>query len=167
MTPSCTHQSLTAVIARFGGTLAAGLHPLHDACCVLEARSVCLGLPWTDDPAVLDVPDIRPLNDGLSDDARTEAMIRLVTALDPWATWSHDRQRAVATRITIETVRQIVADLPGLPPETRHQCREVTDLAAAWAAAWAAAGDAAWAAAGDAVLIRAVDIWITACEATL
>lgn len=80
----CTTNSLAAVIAQHGGVLKRGKHNAGSgACCVLEARSACLGLPWTDDPYTVGMPDIRPLNDGpwSSDAVMTEAMMRVSNAL--------------------------------------------------------------------------------------
>ena len=62
---TCTVDTLAAVIARHGGLLSSGAHPCSDdgPICVLEARSECLGLPWTDEPMVVGAPDLRGLND--------------------------------------------------------------------------------------------------------
>lgn len=43
----CTTETLRDVIASHGGVLVRGAHDAGaGACCVLEARSVCLGLDW-------------------------------------------------------------------------------------------------------------------------
>jgi hypothetical protein len=160
---SCTAETLAAVIAQYGGVLRRGAHPAEDACCVLEAYSVCLGVPWTDDPVILGMPDIRPLNDARwsSDEVMTTAMIRLAMAYIGWSRWSVGRQRAVMSQVALETVRHLIAELPGLPADLRRQCQtaetlyDAADAARAVARAAGAAdvarADAAWAARAAAV----------------
>src|SRR3990167_3864580 len=146
---NCTEETLTAVIARFGGRLVPGRHAADTgACCVLEARSVCLGIPWTDNPAAVGMPDIRALNDAPWSKAavRTAAMIRLAAAYDRWATWPAERQTAIMSRVAIAMVREITSDLPGLPVRVVNECKPATTLAMAWSAAsaaWSAAESAA------------------------
>ena len=172
---ACTESSLRAVIDQHGGVLHAGTHfarygepdcPL----CIMEAHAACLvaqGLreTITDDPEELGRPDYRPLNDAAwsSSEARTQHMIRLHAAYDGWADWSCERRSTVIDRIVIETVRQIIAALPGLPDEVRDLCRLASDRTTAYdaaASAWTTLAnddscDDAWSAAGLAV--RAAD----------
>ena len=183
------------VAARFGGLLSGGLHPPGEDACALEAVSQWRGLVWTDDPRHVGLPDIRSLNDGLwtSDAKRTQAMIPLVEALSGYREWTRARKTAFRKRIGLETVRQILADLPSLPLAIRDQCRAARTLAEANAAARAAgcnadaytadcAADAAVIAAdatgatyagrrvrlmaGTAVLVAACRLWVKAAEET-
>ena len=155
---TCTRDTLERVIARYGDVLTAGSHPDQRACCINEARAVCLGLEWTDNPTMVGLPDIRPLNDGpwSSDAARTAAMIRLATAYDQWATWPPAQQRAVITAVVIGTVQHVISALPSLSDQVRAHCREAQTLKAAEAAAMAAEA-AAWSAAACAAREAAMD----------
>jgi hypothetical protein len=172
---------------RFGGVLRHGKHEPDGQACALEAASVARGLAWCDEPTHAGLPDLRPLNDGpwSSDAARTAALVPVVEALWDWPAWTRAQRNRWAKRVVIETVRQIVAELPGLTSAVRDQCRAADTLpaaaaaGAAWAAAeaeaaGAAAAGAAWAAAEaareagsaeDPVLQRACRIWIEAAEA--
>lgn len=152
---TCTRQTLEQVIAQHGGVLTTGCHDASadGPCCIMEARAVCLGLEWTDEPSVVGMPDIRPLNDARwsSDTARTEWMLKLADAYTNWATWSRERQQAVISRVVIGTVQHVIAELSPVPDAIRTRCRAVRTLdeaadAAAAAGAGAAEADAAWAA---------------------
>ena len=158
---TCTYDALTETLAKFGGVVTRGSHQDHGACCILEAAAVCQGLPWTDNPETVNRPDIRRLNDARwsSDALRTEHMVRLYLALEPWATWTEAQRRQYMDRVVIDTVRTLIAELPGLPDTHRAACRAVTTLEEARTVADAAADAAA---AADAVLMRAVDLWIAA-----
>src|SRR5690606_33217347 len=92
--------------------------------------------------------------------ARTEHMVRLAEALEPWATWSEDQRRAYTERVVLWTVRNLIADLPGLPDAVRERCRSAGTLGEAADAAWAAV-EASEAAAEAAALA----VWAEAAEA--
>ena len=159
---SCTEISLLEVIERHGGVVASGSHEYRYGepdcpLCILEAHAACLVERGeldeiTDDPAALGRPDYRPINDAAwsSREVATPHLIRLHMAYDGWAEWGDERRLAVVSRITIETVRRIIAELPGMPNCVRQQCRDVSDLKSAAAAAYVA--DAAMA---DAAMARA------------
>ena len=179
---TCTETTIREVIARHGGVLKSGVQSPEDGqCCVLEARSLCLGMEMTDDPSLVGMPDIRPLNDAgwSSDEKRTEAMIRLCVAYADWSRWTYAQRSRVMSRVAIQTVRRIIGELLVLPEKVREKCRKAEDLDAAAGAAgdaeaagYAAAGDAGYAAARaardaedaarDSVIETAVDIWIEA-----
>jgi hypothetical protein len=152
---SCTQSRLEEVIAARGGVLKSGTHtdPAGE-CCILEAVSICQGIPYTDSPEATGMPDLRPLNDALwsSDLLRTHHMVKVASALADWWEWSNDRQQRWAKQVAIQTVRQIVSGLPGLMDAIRESCRKASTLSeAAEAAARAAeaaeaAEAAAWAA---------------------
>ena len=160
------------------GILRSGAHQAGSRqFCALEFDSVVRGRDWSDTPITL--PDLRPLNDGpwRSDAARTAALLPVMVALWDWSTWTRARQRQWASSVALETVKQIIADLPGLPNPIRLQCQRATTLAEATAAAgavgaaaawWAAraAGAAARAAAAETPLRVACQIWIDAAVAT-
>ncbi len=116
--------------------------------CVLEFDAIVRGREWSDKPITL--PDLRRLNDARwsSDEKRTETMLPLMTALWDWSEWSAERRIAWAGIVALETVRQIVSELPGLSDEIRKQCRECDTIQTARTAANAA--NAANAAAADA-----------------
>jgi hypothetical protein len=164
-----TEQLQRFVQERFGGVLRSGSHTPNSHACALEAYSQAVGHDWTDDPAALHMPDLRPLNDAQwsGDAARTAAMIPLVAAYSGWATWTRTRRQAVMTRVVILTIQRIVSALPGLSPEVATACRAAKTLSAAAAAAAAAAGAAAGAAeaaaaGADRVLQTACALWIEA-----
>ena len=158
----------------FGGIIAGGSHAENGEGCTLECYSRMLGLGWTDDPVVLGIWDIRGLNDGFTDDAeRTKWMIPLLWRYQgSRKEWSRERQQKTIERIVIETVRQIVSELPGLPKDVAKQCREADFLSAAHSAASYArsaassaaryAARSASSAASYAVMAKACKIWIDA-----
>jgi hypothetical protein len=167
---------------RDSGVLSHGAHSADDGSyCALEAVSLVRGSLtgnesyFTDDPADLGMPDIRPLNDApwSSDEARTKAMLPLIAVLSDWSLWPHARKRKFATVVALETVRQIVSELPYIPDVIKEACRSAdlktaADAArAAWAAAdaaRAAAGAAATAAEADDILNKAISIWLKAAS---
>lgn len=153
-TSKCTEQDLrTLIVDRFHGQLIRGCGNGRDTGCILEAASICQGLPEvTDDPETLGRPDYRPLNDApwLTGEQRAEHMIRLHTAFEPWAGWTDEQRRACVSHIAIETVRQIVSALPGLPDAIRTRCRVVGTTAEA--------AEAAEAARAAAEAVRAVEV---------
>lgn len=97
-------------------------------------------------------------------------MIQLTEALSDWRSWTKARRRAWASEVALETVRQIIAELPGLTTFIREQCRDVADLPAAAGAAADAAEAAARAVgaggAADMILHLACQIWIDAAQHT-
>ena len=146
------------VATHYPGGLTAGYHsPNPDGeACVLEAVSQWLDLDWTDDPATLRMFDLRPLNDiDVSAEVRTPAMCRLAELYAGSLDWPVERQQAVVQRIVIGTVREIIAELPGLPEEAAAQCRSARTLDEARAAALAVA-----------VRARAVELAVDAALAT-
>ena len=131
-----TLESLSELLTeRFGGVLKAGVHQANSECCVRELRACALGLAWTDQPDGGSPTDIatQRLNDAgwSSDAARTRACLplALLSEADAHPLWTR--------RYVIATVQQIVGDLPGLPESVRGQCREITDIPGAHAAALA------------------------------
>ncbi len=107
---TCTKETLTEVVARYGG-IKSGSHDVDDgACCILEAISVCDGREWTDSFIALDRPDVRPLNDAAwpNDATRTEQMLRLAPLLEEWPHWSLARRKAWARRVALRTVREVL-----------------------------------------------------------
>ena len=151
---------------RFGGIILNGKHKADGQACILEARNSYLGNDWSDSPTSSNRPDIRPLNDARwsTNALRTEHMLRLDEALEPWETWSAKERRAYIGRVVIATVRELIADLPGLPDKVRDQCRAAATQGGVGGVAWAAARAAEEAAKADTVLIRAVDLWIKAVK---
>ena len=96
---------------KFGGSLVAGHHHQQDGqACALELESSYLGLPWTEDPACLEIFDVRPLNDmAVAADVRTPAMIGVLVAYHGSLRWSQERQWAVVTRLVVFTVQRLIA----------------------------------------------------------
>ena len=122
------HLFARTVRERFGGRLARGTHEADSVACPLEAAHAAVGDPWSDRPDKW--PDIRPLADApwSSDQARTEAMVPVLVAYWDWAAWTPARQQAVMAQVVIETVRQLIAQLPELPEAVRDQCRAARTL---------------------------------------
>src|SRR6266853_4591833 len=62
---------------RDDGILRHGSHEPGREFCALEFVSQVEGLPWTDSPSMVGMPDLRPLNDAhwSSNKARTEALL--------------------------------------------------------------------------------------------
>jgi hypothetical protein len=130
------------------GALYGGAHkPGAREFCALEFDHAVRGQPHSDSPDNL--PDIRPLNDAewSSDAVRTTHLLRVMAALWDWQAWPLATRQAWTERVTVETVRQIIATLPGLPDAERQRCRAATTPLAAAAAARAAEAEAARAAA--------------------
>ena len=131
------------------GVLKHGAHrPEEREYCALEFVSIMRqDAQMNDTPGHL--PDLRPLNDASwsSDEERTEHMLPVLAALWDWETWTQKRRQAFATKLAIETVKQIVSQLPSIGSENRTRCLNVVTLACAACAACAAdAADAACAA---------------------
>ena len=170
MSMGCNEVSLMDVIARHGGVLAIGKHAAEygdPTCplCVLEAHAACLVARGeldaiTDDPKALGRPDYRSINDAWwsSREVATPHLVRLHMAYSGWPTWSEPQRLAVTTRVVVETIREVVSELPGLPDEVRDQCRAVRTLVEAREATGAAE------AAADRVLVQVVDVWVRAAE---
>ena len=143
------------------GVLSTGTHKPDDGLyCALECVSLAQGIRWrddgtedgildiptrrkifTDNPTALGMPDIRAINDARwsSDALRTATMLPLISVLSDWSQWSSMRQRRWAEIVSIETVKQIISQLPGLPDSVRLQCKQADTLKSARAAANAAA----------------------------
>ena len=51
---------LAFVKKRFGGKIFSGCHSPDGKACILEACSIARGLKWTDSPATIGMPDLRP-----------------------------------------------------------------------------------------------------------
>jgi hypothetical protein len=179
MTPP--HPFLMALYEGFGGVLSKGQHqPDSPEACPLEVAHVAVGDEWSDEPNRW--PDLRPLNDAFSSDAlRTQHMVPVMLAYWDWADWSPRRQLCVMAQLTLETVRQLVAELPGVPEAIRERCRQSTTLATAERAARAAVEaeeGRGWPAAETAWAVRAAaegeegrrwaaepEIWVTQAAA--
>jgi hypothetical protein len=125
------------------GLLRKGSHKPGREFCALEFESRVRGRQWSDAPITL--PDLRPINDafGADDKARTEAMLPVMAALWDWTNWAAERRQRWVTKVVIRTVREIIAELPGMPAHIRQQCKGAKDLKSAKAAAAAARAAAA------------------------
>jgi len=145
---------------RFGGVLSKGSHDPNGVACANEAESQYLGREWTDKPEKLRIFDLRVINDApwSSDEQRTRHLVPLVDAMRGSRDWPVECQCRWADTVVVETVRQVIAELPKLDDQIRQQCREATTAEEARAAARAAraardacdAADDAVAAAADA-----------------
>ena len=147
------HVFETVVRDRFGGLLRSGSHRPDGLACVLEAVAAARGLPWTDSPVEVGLPDLRPLNDARwsSDAVRTAALVPVVVALWKYSGWTKHQRTTWICRVVERTIREV------LPVMLRYvgcedaaiRCeREGTATAAyaAYTAADAAARSAAYAA---------------------
>lgn len=114
---------------RFGGKLGRLSHKenLGEAC-VIECANASIGNPWSDFPGKW--PDVRVLNDAAwtSEDERALHMSRLMRAYWDWSEWADERLSIVVDTIITLTVRQLIADIPGLSPTVVQDCRSVTNL---------------------------------------
>lgn len=155
--------------SRFHGTIKAGKHKENSDCCILEYASVCRGIPWTDDPEQLRCFDIRQINDACwpNDELRTEWMIKLYDAIEGSLDWPIEVQKKFILQITIETMRQLISNLPGLPHEVVKMCKAVQTLkdviAASYAVANAADKDAAYAIKEAAIAANYTDHYAARC----
>lgn len=115
---------------RFGGVLYEGTHQANGKACAIEALNAYHGRDWSDSPEEVHTWDIRTLNDApwRSDRERTVHLLPLLVAYDGCCNWPLARQQAVVERIVIETVRQIISELPGLSRKMRKSCRECSDM---------------------------------------
>jgi hypothetical protein len=152
VTPVAEHPFVTTLQGHFGGGLGSGSHEPNGVGCALEVASVARGIEWTDDPDLVGLPDLRPLNDGpwSSDKARAEAIAPVIVALWDWADWPDDRRQAWAGVVAERTILEILPPMlraAGLDAEA-ERCEREGSAAAAHAAAYAAyAANAARAAA--------------------
>lgn len=140
MTTECTPNNLADYVKNeLGGKLMRGAHTHEPECCILEARSLCMGLEKTDDPKSVGRPDIRPLNDALwpNDKLRAKHMLRLDAALSWWP-YDPARRERFTERLVIRTVNVLIAGLPGLPADVSEKCSEARTLSEAAQAARAA-----------------------------
>jgi len=149
---------------RFNGVILKGKHLEDGECCILEYRSVKMGISWTDSPTLTRTFDIRALNDGpwSSDQLRTEWMLKLEEAVGGSLDWPQERQQIFIENVIIKTVQQIISQLS--PNEKiKQQCINVKTLADAAYAAYAA--DAAAYAAYAAAYADAADAYAAAAAA--
>src|SRR5262245_17656757 len=111
------------IAQRFQGRLTRGSHTPDGAACFLEAVSQFDALDWTDNPGALNVPELRPLNDGPWSSAavRTHHMAPLYDAIAP--VWRSDKRHAWVEAVVIATVREIIAEVSNLPTEIAARCR--------------------------------------------
>ena len=158
-----TVQELQAALdALDDGVLLKGAHPAGGRqFCVLEFESQVRGRSWSDTPITL--PDLRPLNDGpwSSNEVRTAALLPVMAALWQWSTWTSKQRQQWTTSVVLDTVREIVSQLPGLPLTLRKDCQAITTLSGAAQAAVAAAESAG---SVDLILQTACTIWIRAAR---
>ncbi len=153
----CTIDKLSAMLALT--PLTSGKHKKPGGgWCILEARSQCAGIKWTDDPVANRTFDIRPINDiPVRPRLRTEWMPRVMEAYEGALDWPHDRQIAVASKLAKLTMRLITslpdewaADVANASilddPDPEEAAANAAD-ALNWAVeARVAAGEAKWAA---------------------
>src|SRR6267142_5151809 len=90
--------------------------------CALEFESQVRQRTWSDAPITL--PDLRPINDACwsSNEARTAALLPVMSALWDWSIWPEKKRRKWAETVTIRTVQEIISNLPGLPEAIRKKC---------------------------------------------
>jgi hypothetical protein len=136
-----TLETLENLLAtRFHGVLKIGRHEANGECCALELLSVAQGLEWTDDPEVVRTFDLRPLNDiHVTNAVRTQHLLPVVTAYAGSLDWPLAVQRRVVNRLLVETVRQLLSNLPNLTEAVRAQCINASTAADARLAAAAVA----------------------------
>ena len=159
------------------GVLSYGMHEEGDGLfCALECLSKTRSKsePVTDSPSAerVNTVDIRSLNDmfgmGLeADRLRTIHVLPIVAELSDWSVWSRKRQKRFIEHVIVETVKQIIAELPGLPKDIQNQCRAVNNLAAARSAAYAARSAVAAAARSAAhlkICIVTCNLWMKAAK---
>jgi len=123
---------LDVLNTRFSGVIRGGSHPPKSGrACALEIAHAVVGDPWSDQPDKW--PDIRPINDGLWENAktRTEALVPVMMMYWEWAEWPDTRRFTVMRMIALKTVQQILADLPGLDNTISAGCRRVQTLSEA------------------------------------
>ena len=167
MTVAALRKGLTA---HDNGVLSYGGHEAGArAFCALEYRSVLLGQQFTDDPDMVDFPDIRSLNDAFgkgpdADTHRTKHLLPVLAALWNWHEWSQTKRIKWAKRVAIYTVNDIVSALPGLTPRIRLQCQHANTVRAAKSAARSAARSAADSAADSAAASAKVKVLARSCR---
>jgi len=78
--------------------------------CILELCSAVLGKKWTDNPRILGLPDLRPLNDAhwTSDKIRTEQMLRVAVAIWPWRESSVEKKISFSRKLAELTIRRVL-----------------------------------------------------------
>lgn len=108
---NCINNRLTEMLAE--RPLSPGKHAEgDDSWCILEARSKCAGIGWTDDPVKNRTFDFRPVHEiPVSDSLRTEWMPKVMSAYEGALDWPHARQIAVVSRLVIFTVNRLIAVL--------------------------------------------------------
>ena len=83
-------NSCTQILnSRFNGVIKSGKHDNYSTCdgshecCILELYSIVLNKSWTDNPNILQIFDIRSINDiDVPDFLRTEWMLKLLCAYE-------------------------------------------------------------------------------------
>ena len=102
--------TLRAVVdGRFGGVLKCGSHGEDGEACALEAASVARGVAWGDDPGLVQLPDLRAINDAYVDDAaRTAALVPVLEAVWGWPAWSPERRQRFAVAVAEGTIRRVL-----------------------------------------------------------
>jgi hypothetical protein len=130
----------------FHGELRVGRHEKNEECCALELLSVAQGLEWTDDPEAVRTFDLRPLNDiPVNNAVRTQHLLPVVAAYAGSLDWPLDRQQKVVNHLLIETVRQLLSNLPNLTEAVRAQCINASTVGEArLAVAAVAIAEVAW-----------------------
>ena len=140
-----------------GVLLSGGHSPYLGKYCALEAVGQLRGIPWTDNPLDVGIPDMRCINDACwsSDAARTVAMLPMLAAVSRWATWTPEQKQQWVSCVVIQTVRQILSQTPSLPKSVCTQCQQVATLEDAKVAVDAARALGVWAAIAAAAAVRA------------
>ena len=117
-------------------TLTQGRH-VNPECgaCILEVCSQALHMEWTDAPMLLDLPDMRPLNDAAwpSDEMRTQYLTRVAVAVWPWRDATADQRRKFARRLAELTIKRVLPPVllaAGLKAEAERCKAEGTEDAA-------------------------------------
>jgi len=127
---SCTLSKLRKLVATLPlGRLTQGNHANDDPnCCVLEAISLCRGyVDKTDNPAVLELPDIRGLNDAdwPNGKSRTANMLRVVDAIYDWKDWPDQRKDLFVQLLLIRCSTHIVSGMRGLSKAVVERLKRV------------------------------------------
>ena len=158
MTITATYEDFERVLNnRFCGVLTIGKHNENGCACVLECAAIARIGKWTDSPNLVQLPDLRSLNDSYAwtdDTKRTLYMCRLVKAFWDWHTISETTKLNIMQRIIFRFIKEV---LPLSLRVTGHiayaeKCEQVETLEQARAAA-----DAAYAAAAAAYVAAAAD----------
>lgn len=162
---SCTIDKLREMVARC--PLTSGKHEEGEGkWCILEARSRCAGIEWTDDPELNRTFDIRPIDDiGVSDSLKSKWMLRVMEAYEGSLDWLPERQVAVASKIVELTAVSRLFAMPQSEAvaDSALEAKECAEAGAPYAAARAAAV-AARAAAADVSPAKRKRLFVTTCQ---